>query len=159
MKNLFRCLRTYILFRPSSYVTVLLHFCCRLPWCVLRLHSVCNCRAWSDMGALSFLRPLHMREARGWRTWSPLGTCGGLWTPTKTKSQVQTLWQDKQDRHIPWLLSYLRMWWWSDPRISWDSDSGSSIRREEGCQCLISSIQQYSLLHTFKNLQSFMLKL
>lgn len=159
MKNLFRCLKTYILFRFNSYVTVLRYFCCRLPRCVLRLHSVCNCGAWSDMGALSILRPLHMREARGWRNWSPLGTCGGLWPPTKTKSQVQTLWQDQQDCHIPWLLSHLRVWGWSDPRISRDPDSGSSIRREEGCQCLTSSIQQYSLLHTFKNLQSFMLKL
>ena len=133
--------------------------CCRLPWGLLRLHSVCNCRAWSDMGAVSFLRPLHMCEARGWRAWSPLGTCGGLWSPTKTKSQVQTLWQDQQDCHLPWLLPHLRVRGWSYPRISWAPDSGSSIRREEGCQCLNSSIQQYSLLHIFKNLQSFMLKL
>lgn len=60
--------------------------CCRLPRSMLCFHSVCHCRAWSDMGALTFLWPFYMRETRR-RGDRPLaGARGGLWPPAQTQS-------------------------------------------------------------------------
>lgn len=106
------------------------------------------------MGAVAFLRPLHVCETRGWRHRPSLGACGRLWTSTKTKPQVQTLWEDQQDCHIPWLLPHFWVREWRNPWVPWDTYSGPSIRREEGCQGLIYSLQR-CLHHTFKNLKIF----
>ena len=76
---------------------------------MLRVNPLRYHWAWSHLGPVSVLRPLHMRDRRG-RAGRPAARARrGLRPHAQAQPQVQALREDQQDGSLPRLLSDLRM--------------------------------------------------